>query len=59
MCKVTALPQLTEFSLPELFAQGRLVQRILRDDLLLSTATDLFLAVSEGAFIPVTAGSRL
>ena len=29
MSKVTTLPKLTEFSLPELFAQGRLVQGVL------------------------------
>ena len=59
MGKVTTLPKLTEFSLPELFAKCRLVQRVLRDDLLLPAAPDLLLAVGEGALVPVAADARL
>ena len=59
MCEVAAVSQLTELALPELFAECRLVERVLRDDLLLPAAPELLLAVSEGALVPVAAGSRI
>ena len=59
MGKVTGVPELTEVSLPELFAKCRLVKRVLRDDLLLPAAADLLLAVGEGALVPVAAAPSL
>ena len=59
MGKVTGVSELTEVSLPELFAKCRLVKRVLRDDLLLPAAADLLLAVGEGALVPVAAAPSL